>query len=160
MVNAIDSLSMPHALVRQLDGSFVFAPFSWAPRRMGDEDTNPNPAFIGRTINSVIFYQNRLGFLTDDATVMSAAGEFAATTTEVAILKHALPFNDGVLLFSDQVQFSLSNGEDGLNATSVAIRPVTFYNVASRAAPVAIGSEAYFASEQAGWATIREYSRQ
>ncbi len=179
MVNAIDATTMPHALVRQEDGSFIFAPFSWAPRRMGDEDTNPNPAFIGRTINSVIFYQNRLGFLTDDAVVMSASGEFgnfwrstvldyidsdtlevAATTTEVAILKHALPFNDGVLLFSDQVQFSLSNGEDGLNATSVAIRPVTFYNVASRAAPVAIGSEAYFASEQVGWASIREYSRQ
>lgn len=176
--NSFDATSMPHALVREGDGSFTFAPFSWSPRRMGDQDTNPNPGFIGRTISGVLFYQNRLGFLTDESVILSCAGEFgnfwrstvldyidsdpievAATTTQVSVLKHALPFNDGIMLFAEQVQFSLSNGEDGLNATSVAIRPVTHYDVATRAAPVAIGSEAYFASERQGWASIREYSR-
>lgn len=34
LVNAIDPKTMPHALVRDADGSFVFAPFSWAPRRV------------------------------------------------------------------------------------------------------------------------------
>ena len=43
MANAIDAKTMPHALIRTADGSFIFAPFSWAPRRVGDESNNPQP---------------------------------------------------------------------------------------------------------------------
>ena len=47
MANAIDAKTMPHALISKGDGTFLFAPFSWAPRRVGDENNNPNPGFIG-----------------------------------------------------------------------------------------------------------------
>ncbi|MFN3582780.1 hypothetical protein [Phenylobacterium sp.] len=176
--NAIDPGTMPHALIRQANGEFRFVPFSWAPRRVGDTETNPNPGFIGRTISGVFFYQNRLAFLYDENCVLSCAGDFgnfwrmtvldyidsdvidvAATSTRVSLLRHAVPFNDGIVLFSDQTQFAMSNGEMGVSPMSVAIRPVTNYEVAHRAPPVALGTEVYFASEKNGWATIREYSR-
>ncbi|WP_233248021.1 hypothetical protein [Caulobacter sp. D5] len=178
LINALDSATMPHALVRQLDGSFVFAPFSWAPRRVGDETNNPLPGFVGRTIRKVFFYQNCLAFIYDENAVLSVAGDFgnfwrmtvldyldsdvkdvAATSTKVSILYDAVPFADGIMLTSDQTQFSMTNGEAGISATSIAIRPTTNYEVNVRAGMAAIGSEVYFATEASGWATIQEYSR-
>lgn len=178
MVNGIDAATMPHALVRQSDGTFVFAPFSWAPRRVGDEDTNPNPGFIGRAIRKVFIYQNRLAFLSDESVVFSVAGDLgnfwrmtvldyldsdpvtlAASHTSVSILLDAVAFNDGIMLTSDQTQFSLSNGEDGVSAANMAIRPVTSYEVNPRAGMVALGTEVYFTTERNGYAAIREYTR-
>lgn len=181
--NAILPQTMPHALVRRGDGSFHFAPFSWAPRRVGDLDSNPPPGFVGRTIRSLLFYQNRLGLLYGENITLSATGDFgnffrntvldyidsdvmdvAATNTSspsggVTTLEHAVGFDDGIMLFSAQTQFSLSNGEAGISASSTAIKPVTNYEVALAAAPVPMGSEAYFGSEKNGWAAIYEYTR-
>lgn len=176
--NGLDPGTMPHALSRRPDGSFRLTPFSWAPRRVGDIDTNPNPGFVGRAISGVFFYQNRLAFLYDENCILSCAGDFgnfwrttvldyidsdvvdvAATSTKVSLLRHAVPSNDGIMLFSDQTQFSMTNGEAGVTPASVAIRPVTSYEVARNAPPVALGTEIYFASERNGWAAVREYTR-
>jgi hypothetical protein len=180
--NAIDAVTMPHCLVREADGTFTFAPFSWSPRRVGDEGTNAKPTFIGRTINGLFFYQNRLGFLSDENVIFSAAGDFgnfwrttvldyidsdvvdvAASSTgadgKVSILRNVIAFQDGLLVSSDQTQFSVTNGEDGLTPSSVAIRAVTHYEVNNRVRPVAVGTEVYFVSDGSGGTTTWEYSR-
>lgn len=178
LANYLDPATMPHALVRLSDGTFRFAPFNWGERKVGDEVTNPVPGFVNRTIRSVFVHQNRLAFLYDENVILSGAGDFgqffrlsvldyldsdpidvAATSTKVSILQDAVPFNDGVMLFSDQTQFSMTNGEAGLSATSLAIRPVTNYETTRRASPAPLGSEVYMASDSAGHATIREYTR-
>lgn len=178
LANKLDPLTMPHALVRIADGTFQFTPFSWTERGVGDETSNPIPGFVGRPIRNVFIHQNRLAFLFDESLMLSAAGEFgrffrttildyldsdpisiAATTNKVSILNDAVPFNDGVMLFADQTQFSLSNGEAGLSPTSLAIRPVTHYEVSPIASPVANGSEVYFTSDSSGYTTIFEYTR-
>lgn len=177
LANQPNALTLPHALVRQLDGTFKFAPFSWAPRRVGDADTNPQPGFIGRSIRKVFFYQNRLAFLYDENCVLSVAGDFgnfwrmtvldqldsdvidvSATTTKVSLLYDAAPWNDGILLTSDQTQFSMSNAEAGLTQTSIAIKPVTSYGVNTKAGLAVLGSEVYFATERNGYASVREYA--
>lgn len=176
--NHIDQLTMPHALFREGDGTFTFAPFSWAPRRVGDAVSNPKPTFTSRKIHDVFFYQNRLGFLVDENVVFSCAGDFgnfwrntvldyvasdvidvAVTTANVAILNFALPFNDGIMAFADQTQFSITNGEDGLTPSSVAITPVTRYEVNTDVRPVPLGSEVYFCGNQNGSSVIWEYTR-
>lgn len=178
LVNQIDPTSMPHALIRQSDGSFLFAPFAWDERKVGDTETNPDPGFIGRSIRKVFVNQNRLAFLYDENVVLSGAGDFgrfyrlsvldyiesdpidvAATSSKVSILQEAVPFNDGVMLFSDQTQFSMTNGEAGLTASSLAVRPVTHYETSKRVSPVPLGSEVYFASDSSGHATVLEYTR-
>lgn len=175
--NVIDPTTMPHALIRQADGSFLFTPFTWDNRKVGDDDTNPKPGFIGRSINGVFFYQNRLAFLYDEKTIMSCSGqfgdfwrttvldyidsdvvEFAASSNQVSILRDAVPFNNGIMLFADQTQFSMTNGENGVSPSSVAIRPVTHYEVEPGASPVVINSEVYFASGQATHSIIYEYT--
>lgn len=177
--NQIASTSMPHALVREADGTFTFAPFSWAPRRVGDQNTNPPPTFIGRTLQDVFFYQNRLAFLVDENVIFSCAGDFgnfwrttvldalasdvvdvAVTTAQVSLLQTAVPFNDGVILFADQTQFSLTNGEDGVTPSSVAIRPVTNYRINPNARPVTVGTEIYFTGAQNGKSVVWGYTRQ
>lgn len=176
--NYLDPLTMPHALVRLEDGTFRFAPFTWGDRKVGDEVTNPVPGFVGRPIRRAFVNQNRLAFLYDENVVMSGAGDFgqffrlsvldyldsdpidaAATSTKVSILNDAVPFNDGVMLFADQTQFGMSNGEAGLSASSLAIKPITNYEVSTRVTPVALGSEVYFVSDSSGHATVREYTR-
>lgn len=176
--NAIDEATMPHCLIREGDGSFTFAPFSWAPRRVGDDKTNPLPTFIGRSIKDVFFYQNRLAFLVDENVILSCAGDFgnfwrntvldyidsdvvdvAVTTANVAILEHAVLFNDGALLIADQTQFSLTNGEDGVTPASMSIRPVTHYTVNKGATPTTMGTEVYFCGDVAGKTVVYEYTR-
>ncbi len=178
LINAIKAETMPHALVRGADGVFRFAPFSWAPRTCGDTETNANPGFIGRTIRKVVRYQNRLSFIYDENVVLSGASDFGnfwrtsqqdyldsdvvdlgVASTGVCTLKDAVEGNDGMILTSDQNQFSLSQGELGLTAMSFAIRPTTNYVVNTRAGLTALGSEVYFAVENNGWANIREYTR-
>lgn len=176
--NQPDYRTLPHALISNADGTFTFAPFSWAPRRVGDEDTNPRPSFIGRTIRDVFFYQNRLAFLVDENVVFSCAGDFgnfwrntvldlidsdvidvASTTSNVSLMNWAVPFVDGIILFSDQTQFSLSNGQDGLTPASAAIRPVMHYEVNTDVQPVRIGSELFFCGEQNDNSVVWEYTR-
>lgn len=177
-VNALDPLTMPHALVRQADGNFSFAPFSWAPRRVGDKDSNPPPTFVGRAISDVFFYQNRLGFLVDENIVFSCAGDFgnfwrntvldyissdvidhAVATTSVSLLKYAVPGNEGIMAFADQTQFSIQNGEEGLSPESLAISPVTNYEMNTNVRPVNIGQEIYFCGDSNGGTVVWEYAR-
>ncbi|EQB10419.1 phage nozzle protein [Novosphingobium lindaniclasticum] len=176
--NSLDPRTMPHCLVREADGTFTFAPFSWAPRGVGDESTNPVPTFVGRTIRDVFFYQNRLGLLVDENVVFSCTGDFgnfwrntvldyvasdvidvAVTTNEVSLLNYALAFNDGIMAFADQTQFSITNGEDGLTPESVAIQPTTRYEVNTNVRPVTIGTEVYFCGDQNGSSVVWEYTR-
>lgn len=177
--NSLDEATMPHCLIREANGTFTFAPFSWAPRRVGDAGSNPAPTFVSRTIRDVAFYQNRLVFLVGESVVMSCAGDFgnffrttvldliasdmidvAAATTNVATLDFITLFNDGALLFADQTQFALSNAEEGVSPASVAIRPVTRYPLSRKARPVVVNTEVYFAGDNAGYSTLYEYTRQ
>jgi hypothetical protein len=172
---SMDEATLPHALVRTSDGTFDFVPFAWTARRVGDADTNPPPTFIGRTINGVFYWKNRLGFITDENVVMSTAGDYgnfwrntmttlldadlvdvALATNKVSILKYAVPFNDTMMLFSDQSQFSLSV-RDILTPTSVAIDEATGFEMDDGARPVKLGSQVYFASKAGSWSRIREY---
>lgn len=173
--NAIDPKTMPHALVRKADGTFEFSPFSWAPRRVGDETTNPKPTFVGRQINDVFFYKNRLGFLVDENIVMSRAGDFGnyfrmtmldlldddvidvgASEAKVTKLLYAVPMSGSMMAFADQVQFRVNDGGT-LKPTSCSLDAVTQYQMAADVRPVNIGNDVYFGTENATYAAIREY---
>ncbi|MGX9280735.1 phage nozzle protein, partial [Pantoea ananatis] len=46
VVTGFDNTTMPHALVRQSDGSFEFKTLDWSKRGAGNDDTNPMPSFV------------------------------------------------------------------------------------------------------------------
>ena len=147
----------------------------WRSRQAGDDFTNPFPSFVGSTINDVFFFKNRLGFLTDTAVIFSEADEyfnfFRTTTqqlldsapidvglshTKVAVLQHALPFQEKLMLFSKQSQFVL-RGADILSPKTVAISPVTEYDITDGIAPLALGSYIYFPFNRGQYEGVFEY---
>lgn len=173
--NKIDANTMPHALVRLPDGNFEFGCFSFAPRRVGDETTNPNPSFVGRTIRDVFFYQNRLGFCVGENVVLSRAGDFGnfyrltvldllddevvdigASETKITNLNHAVPFDTGMMVFSDQTQFRITH-EGPLTPTSGSLDVSTSYTMKTDVRPFALGSDVYFVAENDNWARVLEY---
>ena len=51
-------------------------PSSGLPREVGDEDSNPDPSFVGQTVKDMFFYMNRLGFLSSDSVILSQPGDY------------------------------------------------------------------------------------
>lgn len=173
--NLIDANTMPHALVRQGDGTFIFGPFAWMPRRVGDYKTNPNPTFVGRTIRDMFFHRNRFGVCVDENVVLSRTGDFgnfyrytvtdylpdevvdvAASETKVTKMEFAVPFQGSLMLFSDQTQFRLSHSEAFTGAT-VSLDVTTQYPMIPGVRPAPAGADVYFASDGSGWGLVREY---
>lgn len=171
----LDPATLPHALIRQADGTFTFGPLEWGERICGDEDSAPFPSFVGRTLNGLFFYRNRLSFLSGENVIMSEVGEFfnfflttvttlvdsdvvdvAASHTKSGILRHAVTFSGGLLLFSDQSQFVLEHDTVLSNAT-VSIKPVTEFEASMKAAPVSSGKTVFFATDKNAWGGVREY---
>ena len=186
--------TMPHVLIRQADGNFRFARVDgdtytisgtnytlpvWGERTAGDIESAPDPSFIGRKINNVFFFRNRLGFLADDNVILSNVSEFfnffpdtvltvvdshpidvAASHTKVAILKHAVTMGEQLILFSEQTQFVLSSSADNLTPTTANVLVSTEFESADDAAPVGSGNSIYFLTKKGNFAGIREYITQ
>lgn len=173
----IDGTTMPHNLVREADGTFTFRPAEWDERKCGDdEEISPDPSFVGAYIEDIYFHRNRLGFLTDENAVLSRNGSFfdffrttatalldddpidtAASHVKVSFLKHAVPHQDELVLFSEQTQFTLS-GNELLTPKTTSARPRTEYVCDPNVSPVGVGNSIFFASRRGKWSAIWEYT--
>jgi hypothetical protein len=156
----------------------VSTPFvrqGWRSRKVGDNTTNPFPTFLGNTINDIFFHRNRLGFLSDENVIFSEAGNYynffattaltsidsnpidvAVSNNQVSILRHAVPFNEALLLFSELQQFKVTAG-DALTPTSVSIDVSTQFESSSKAKPTPAGKYVFFPFRRGSFSGIREY---
>jgi len=172
----LDATTLPHVLVRQSDGTWTCDVAGWTDRSVGDEETNPNPSFVGQPLNDVFFFRNRLGFLAGENVILSEAGNpfnFFRTTvvslldsdpidvgtshTKVAILYHAVPFNERLVLFSEQTQFVLTGG-DILTPKTVAITQSSEYSTMVDLRPVPAGSSIFFGFQRGTFNGVMEYT--
>jgi hypothetical protein len=171
----LDPATMPHTLIRESDGTFTFKQATWGKRLVGDADSASNPSFVGSVIHDIFLFKNRLGLLADENVIFSRAGEFfeffpetvttfldsdpvdvAASSNKVSILRHAIPFDEDLLLFSDQTQFILKGG-DILSSKAVSITQKTVFENSRIAKPVGAGKNAFFAVNNGNFSQIREY---
>ena len=148
---------------------------SWGLRVAGDVNSAPDPSFIGKKINDVFFHRNRLGFVADENVIMSRSGEFfhffpetvtdtldtdpvdvASTARKVSIIKSVIPFDEDLLLFSDQTQFMLTGGTT-LTAANVSINVSTEFETSSTAKPIGAGSNVFFCFKKGNYTGIREF---
>ena len=169
--------TLPHQLVSNADGSFTFQQAAFKDRQVGDDETNPFPSFLGHKLNDIFFHRNRLGFLADENIILSEAGRFdefnffkrttltlldtdpidaAVSNNKVSILKHAVPFNESLLLFSDLTQFRLT-AQDLLTPETIALDVTTQFEASLKAKPVGAGRYVFFATNRGKWSGIREY---
>jgi hypothetical protein len=180
--------TMPHVLIRQPDSTFVFkeadgsdhdgndySNFGWANRLVGDLDTNPNPTFVGSTINDIFLFKNRLGLLSSDNVSFSESGEFfnffrttvvdlidtapidvASAHNEVSIFRHAVPFVDKLVLFTDTSQFILE-GAPILSPKTVSLTYSTSFEGLKNCSPTVSGTSLLFAFDRGSFSGLREY---
>ncbi|BAF89581.1 tail tubular protein B [Azorhizobium caulinodans ORS 571] len=172
---AFDPATMPHVLVREANGSFTFKQADWEKCAAGSDETTPRPSFVGQRISDIFFYRNRLGFISDESVIFSRSAKFfnfwretatdlldtdpidiTTSHVKVSILRHAIPFNESLLLFSDQTQFMLGAGEV-LTPSGVSLDQVTEFETSSRAKPVGAGQFVYFCTSRGEFTGVREY---
>lgn len=171
----LNASSMPHILVRDANGTFSFEQAVWADRAAGDSESNPFPSFEGQRITDVVFHRNRLGFLAGENLVLSRASEFfdffrtsvmqsldtdpidiAVSHIKVSNLRAAVPFNESLLLFSDESQFQMAKS-DLLTPKTAGLNLATEFSTNLRARPVGAGTNVYFAQSRGGYSGVREY---
>jgi hypothetical protein len=184
----LDALTMPQLLVRLSNGTFYFGPAngstqsgtripSWGQRTAGDFDTAPDPSFIGYPIQDVFVHRNRLGLLADENVILSRAKAFfdffpetvsrvldtdpidlSASSNRVSVLRYAVPIQDEVILFSDQLQFRLSSDAAGLTPASATVSVLTAFEADMSVKPLQVASGIVFAQSNGSWSQFREFS--
>jgi hypothetical protein len=171
----IDAATMPHELINTGLNAFTLSEISWADRLVGDNDSNPLPSFIGKPLNNLFFFKNRLGLLTDDTVLFSEAGQFfnffrttvrtlldsdpidvSAASTTISRLSSAVAFQENLILFADRGQFVVKSG-DTLTSKTISVTAVTNYDVDTSSEPMSLGSYVYFTFQRGNYLGVREF---
>lgn len=173
----LDASTMPHVLVREANGTFTFKEFTWDDKVCGDDLSNANPSFVGKTINNLLFFRNRLGFLSDTNIILSESGKvsnfFRTTVTTIIdsdpidlavagqtvdILSNSIEVIDGLLLFSKSNQFLFNVGDsDILSIETASITNISSYQSNSEVDPIRVGDSILFLTERDKKTGVREY---
>jgi hypothetical protein len=167
--------TMPHVLTRQSDGSFLLSPLLWEDRLVGDEKTNPEPSFVGNSINKVMFYRNRLVMLSGENLILSRAGDFfnfwsrtaitisdddpidlSASGTTPTTLYDGLSLQQGLVLFSDQKQYIFATAQDNLSPQTARIEEVSTYEYNPLAPLIDMGTTIGFLAKSGAYARYFE----
>ena len=154
--------TMPHVLKRKADGTFELSSYQdYGKRTCGDNDSNPAPSFVGRTIQDVFSHKGRLGFLSGDKTIFSDTEDifnFYRTTVrtvldtdpidvgsnaKMANLKHFIPLAEEAFIFSEKSAFAIKGGDIFSNKT-VSVDLAMEYPCSTLCSPVNVGHSAFF----------------
>jgi hypothetical protein len=166
---------MPHTLIRQSDGSFLLERNYWNARGVGTGSSNPNPSFVGNTLNDIFMYRSRLGFLSDENVILSENSQFysfyrtelstlldsdpidvSTSHSKVTILHNAIPFSERLVLFSDEAQFYMT-AADILTPKTASIQQTTEFSVDKSAKPIVVGKNIFFPFNRGNFSGVMEY---
>lgn len=174
----IDPETMPHQLVRNADGTFTFGPIQWGSREVGDEFTNPTPAFIGSNIHSVYLASNRFGINGGGFSVLSKAEEqnyfdFFKTTiltsldtdpitmpipsSEVNETYWSIQWNGELIHFGNKVDGAVS-WNNTLAPNRITINTPTKVGLSEFVPPFLSGSSLFFVKNKGEYSSLNEYS--
>ena len=131
----------------------------WDDALVGDDVTNPEPSFVGKQVNKMLFFRNRFSILADENIVMSRPGDFtnffaksaiqliasdpidiAASSEYPAILYDGIQTNTGLVLFSKNQQFMLTTDSDVFSPTTAKINALSTYNFNFTTNPISLGT--------------------
>lgn len=172
----LDWTTMPHVLTYDEENDeFTFGPGEWADRVVGDEDSNPDPSFVGRTIKDLGYFQGRLVMLSGPAVIMSRTdkpldfwSETATKVTEtdpidvqstaqgVTEMLKVIPNNRDLVIFADNAQFVVL-GRNTITPENCSLVLTTSFEANLDAAPVPAGRNIFFAINYGDFTGIREF---
>jgi hypothetical protein len=180
----IDNTTMPLALTRVLPGSFSingggsttysngafrFSYPDWYKRDCGDDITNPEPSFIGQTIQKMVFFRNRIALLSAENVILSRVNDFynfwnktamaisnadpidlQSSSTYPTKLFDAVEQAGGLVIFSASEQFLLSSGAEALLTPETAkISYVSSHAFNPDTSPIELGTTIGFLNSTA-----------
>ena len=178
----LNSSTMPHALIRQANGNFTLDALNsssafggWASKEVGDEYSNPNPSFVDKGISNMFFFANRLGFLCEDAVILSQPGDYfnffqtsaitvtdsdpidlTASSKKPAILQAAIGTPKGLILFAENSQFLMASQEVAFGPSTVKLTEIATYTYKSITEPLSTGVSVMFVTEADTYTKILE----
>ena len=153
--------NMPLVIQRTATTTFTVKQFTYQDRRVGDDLTNPIPSFVGRRINKVLFFRNRLALLAGENVITSRPGTFgtpdffaesaltigAADPIDISAasifpseLFDGIEINTGLVIFSTNQQFLLASDDTVLNPETAKLRSISTYNYNETIPPISLGT--------------------
>ena len=157
--------------------TFTIREFDYAKRRVGDLITNPMPTFVGKRINRVLFFRNRLALLAGENVILSRPGSLAepdffaetaltvsasdpidisAASTFPSEIFDGIEINAGLLVFSTNQQFLLSTDDTVLNPDTAKLRSVSTFNYNKDVTPISLGTTIAYIDNSGKYSRVNE----
>ena len=152
---------------------------TWSGRIAGDKKTALEPTFVGRTIQNLNLFRNRLIMLSEENVILSASddhGRFWPETVQtivesdpvdlscggssINILLSTVAFANTLLLFSRNAQFRLDAGLNvgsALTPKTATITQMTSFDMDVSVDPIAVGRNTYFPITKGNFSGLREF---
>jgi hypothetical protein len=179
----LDKTTMPHSFIYYKNSSgltrFTFQPFTgaaytdgsisidipgWTTRLAGDEDELPGPSFVNHAINDLVFFKNRLGFISGENVILSQAADYfnfwqqsavqvvdsdpidlTAISNDISTLNYALQQQDELVLFSSENQFRLYSGDNvTFSPDTASIGRISSISMEANVKPQQVGPQVIF----------------
>jgi len=153
--------NMPLVIERTSTTKFTIREYIYQDRLVGDNTTNPLPSFHGGRINKVLFFRNRLAFLSGENVILSRPGTFgtpdffiesaltvgaadpidiSASSTFPSEIFDGIEINSGLVVFSSNQQFLLSTDSEILNPETAKLRSIATFNYNTAIPPISLGT--------------------
>lgn len=181
--HSFNPATMPHCILKTSDSiydsdgdiiaTFIVGQNAWDARLAGDELTNPRPSFApqpgsmyGRPIKNILFFRDRLVFLSDENVIMSRTGDYfnlfgksavtvaaddpidvAVSSTIPALLHDGLVVGAGLVVVSPNQQFLIRTDNDLLSPLTIKVSNIGSYSFNANTRPIPLGTNVGFFSD-------------
>ncbi len=157
--------------------TFTVKQFTYQDRRVGDDNTNPMPTFVGKRINKVLFFRNRLALLAGENVILSRPGtlgtpdffiesaltvsasdpiDISAASMFPSDIFDGIEINAGLLVFSTNQQFLLSTDDTVLNPDTAKLRSVSTFNYNKDIPPISLGTTISYLDNSGKFSRLNE----
>jgi hypothetical protein len=186
--DSFDLATMPHIITRKVDdvsGTITGTPNqiyfqvskgAWTSRSAGDELTAPPPSFVGKKIQDLFLYGNRLHFVSGSGVSASTSDDyynfwrgtaltsldtdpidFESGTASVLTMHSGTPFANRAMVFGDRSQFRLSSN-NAYTAKNSVFELESEHDSYSNCRPVNAERKLFVPYKSGSYTQLREFS--
>ena len=169
--------NMPVVIQRTATKTFTVKQFTYQDRRVGDENTNPLPSFVNKRINKVLFFRNRLAFLSEENVILSRPGtlgtpdffvesalatsasdpiDISAASMFPSELFDGIEINTGLIVFSSNQQFLLTSDDTVLNPDTAKLKSIATFNYNIDIPPISLGTTVAYVDNSGRFSRLNE----
>lgn len=171
----IDAATMPHVVTRS-GSTYTFQEHTWEDKKAGDDDSNPDPTFVGGPIADFVSFQERLILLhgaelsgsqteeTSNFFLQSATGTLdndpinvrPTTGRRTPRMRSAVPSDRDLVLFADDNAQYLLSGRGRIAPDTVAVPLTAEFGVNTAVVPESVGNAILYANTRGDFTEVLE----